>query len=1038
MVKKAFDEILNGLNHAQRKAVSCIDGPVMVIAGPGTGKTQMLAARIGNILTETDIRPRNILCLTYTEAGTVAMKNRLATFMGQDAWQVHIHTFHGFCNRVISENPEIFGKQGLRVMDDLEKEELLLELLQNHVPAGNPLRVYSEDARYQQQALKTLFGIMQQEDLTAEAIHKYMEDLLRGLPENEDYIYKRNSGKNKKGDLNEGKVKSLTEALDKLRTATNLFDTYNQLKRERGLYEYDDMQRWVVEVFDSKPEILLRYQEQFHYFLVDEYQDTSGIQNHILTQLCSYWEIPNVFVVGDDDQSIYRFQGASVNNIYDFAQRYDKHLQTIVPETNYRSTQAILDAAEALIVLNKVRMVNLQEGLNKHLNAHQPHADAEPPCLVQLPNPLHEAIHIADEVEARISAGIDPGNIAIIYRKHTDSDRIISEFKRRKIPYSTRRATDILNEPLILQLEDYLAYIAGELDTPHSEEARLYRLLHYGLCACAPNEAARMAVEVRRQKTSWREYLATCKATGDSGLPGITRFRDDLEYWLSHASDFTTPELTERIIAKAGFLRKAMEHENPGFAMALLHSYHELIQRENKANPMLTLQELLQRTNKRRRASLSVNIEKRYGEENGVVFTTAHNSKGLEWDTVFIVGCNANNWEGIRSRSLPFKLAEVLGSLPESAETDEEEIRRLFYVAMTRAKRKLVMTWQQYNFEGKELMVSSLAMAAVDAEKASSKTAQIEAPRLLESEAGAFSAGETAGFGMPGRAYIADRIASFVLSPTAMQNYLTCPVAFYYQNILQVPRSRSEHASFGSAIHDTLNACFIDFKRSGRLPETSDLLDKFKHHMYRYRDGFTRDGFQRRMVQGQDILPGYYAQRKDTFSTENQVLLEYRIDTRLNEIPIAGKLDKVVINGNSARVCDYKTGKPERGKDKLKALKTDDTGNWLSWGEYWLQLAFYRILSENHQEVPWRAEEFEIDFVQPDTAGVSPVHRIRFTPDEIAQVKIRIAETDRAIRNLEFDKGCGKNECEWCNFAKYYDIRHYAPENQDTDELQEP
>ncbi|MBU6325189.1 MAG: ATP-dependent helicase, partial [Bacteroidetes bacterium] len=332
---------LSKLNQAQLQAVEAIEGPVMVIAGPGTGKTQILASRIANILTQTDARPQDILCLTYTDAGAVAMKRRLTEFMGQEAYRVNIHTFHAFCNRVIMENPEVFGRSALKVMDDLEREELIIEMLHG-LPAEHVLKTYNEDAARTRKDLKDLFSVMQKENLSSADIQIKVANFLQQLPYNKEYTYK------KSGEINERVAAPLRKALAKLQAGAVLFDEYNRIKNERGLYEYEDMQRWVVQHFSTNESLLARYQEQFLYILVDEYQDTSGIQNRVLNLLTGHWDSPNVFVVGDDDQSIYRFQGANVENVLDFAQRYKEHLKTVVLEENYRSSQALLNAAQAL------------------------------------------------------------------------------------------------------------------------------------------------------------------------------------------------------------------------------------------------------------------------------------------------------------------------------------------------------------------------------------------------------------------------------------------------------------------------------------------------------------------------------------------------------------------------------------------------------------------------------------------------------------------------------------------------------------------
>jgi len=1011
-----FLDLLNGLNEAQRQAVEAIEGPVLVVAGPGTGKTQMLAVRIGNILRLTDAKPSDILCLTYTEAGTAAMKKRLAALIGPDGHKVNVYTFHGFCNRVINENPELFGRAGLRVIDELEREEILSALLQE-LPAGDPLKLYGEDARYNQQALKQLFGIMQQEGFSSTWIHQRIDRFLHALPFNEKYLYKRKLGNFNKGDLNPRLADEVTRQLGRLRSAAACFDLYNERKKSLGLYEFDDMQRWVLQAFENNDVLLQRYQEQFLYFLADEFQDTSGVQNKLLEQLCSFWDVPNVFAVGDDDQSIYRFQGASVANIDSYAQRYTDWLQTVIPTENYRSTQPILDASEALISLNTQRL----GGEHKKLQAAAPgKANGPLPRIVALPNALHEAVFIADEVQAHIAAGIPPSEIAVIYRNHAHAERIIDEFRARELPYQTRKLSNVLLDPLIIQLEDFLGLICDENSEAHSGEYRMYRILHYGLYGVEPDEAAGLALEARRKHKPWRTLLAEQpkQSRNQPKLPGAGMLAEDLDYWLKNAPDYTVPELVERVIARGGFLRKALGHQNPAFAMALLHSYHHVVKEDNRMNPQLTLRELLQRMERRRKADIAVPIEKRFGNEAGVTFTTAHNSKGLEWEVVFVAGCNDTNWEKTRSKPLPFGLTEILDAVPETVIQDNEEVRRLFYVAMTRAGRYLTMSYPEFN-NTRNLLPSAMLQVLQDADKVETQHTSLDTPALIAAEARVWQAAAAPTPAIPEADMLSPVLAAFELSPTAMQNYLKCRLSFYYRNILRIPQSRSEYASFGSAVHDALNAYFTGFSRDKHLPDTSFLLEHFRKGMLRYRDGFTESGFERRMKQGEDLLPAYLEARKENFGRETRTLLEYQVRTRLGEAPITGKMDKVVLDGRTARVCDYKTGDPDKGKEKLKPLKIAD-GVWQSWGEYWLQLAFYQILTRHSGETAWHAHTFEIDFVQPDARGKYPAELLNFSSADIEAVEKKIQEVYAAIQRREFSPGCGKNDCEWCNFARQY------------------
>ena len=314
--QKAFEEIYVALNAQQKLAVDTIDGPVMVIAGPGTGKTQILGARIGKILIETDTPPENILCLTYTDAGAIAMRKRLAGFIGASAYKVNISTFHSFCNDIIQDNLSLFDKPSLDPISELEKIELLKKLI-DKFDKNNPLKRYRGDVYYEMSNLSRLFSTMKKEGWTSDYLILQIDRYINDIPTRNEFIYQRRYKQFEAGDLKQGLVDAEIEKMEKLKAAVIAFDVYQQLMKDLSRYDFDDMINWVITAFKENKNFLIQYQEKYLYILVDEYQDTSGTQNELIELLVNFWEQPNLFVVGDDDQSIFRFQGANVENMGD-------------------------------------------------------------------------------------------------------------------------------------------------------------------------------------------------------------------------------------------------------------------------------------------------------------------------------------------------------------------------------------------------------------------------------------------------------------------------------------------------------------------------------------------------------------------------------------------------------------------------------------------------------------------------------------------------------------------------------------------------
>jgi DNA helicase-2/ATP-dependent DNA helicase PcrA len=258
----AFEAIYKNLNTAQKKAVDNIEGPVMVIAGPGTGKTQILGARIGKILLETDTAPENILCLTYTDAGAIAMRKRLVSFIGSSAYKVTISTFHSFCNDIIQDNLSLFDKTSLDPISELEKIELLKKLIDGF-EKNNPLKRYRGDVYFEMSNLAKLFSAMKKEGWTSQYLIERIDAYIQEIPFRDEFIYKRKYKQFEAGALKQGLVDVELEKMSKLKAAVNCFDIYQELMKSHNRYDFDDMINWVLKAFNENKNLLAQYQEHF-------------------------------------------------------------------------------------------------------------------------------------------------------------------------------------------------------------------------------------------------------------------------------------------------------------------------------------------------------------------------------------------------------------------------------------------------------------------------------------------------------------------------------------------------------------------------------------------------------------------------------------------------------------------------------------------------------------------------------------------------------------------------------------------------------
>lgn len=489
-----FQSRYQKLNPEQQKAVDATEGPVMVIAGPGTGKTEILGARIANILQkQSDINPTNILCLTYTNAGVVAMRKRLLQFIGPAAHKVEIHTFHSFCNSIIQTHSERFGIKDQENISDLELHEILEKIL-DKLPAENPL--FDRRGHFYLPHLRDLFSTMKSENWTVEDIEKSVQEYIQGLPEREGFFYKRKYKDFAAGDPKPEKIETEKEKCQKLVEGARLFPKFQKIMQDRGAYDFQDMIAWVIREFEKSPNFLADYQEKLQYILVDEFQDTNGSQKRLIDLLSSYWEDPNVFVVGDDDQSIYRFQGANLKNILDFYLQYKDSVQTITIDKNYRSSQGILDAAEKIIEKNSERLTNAIPNLQKKLTAQNPaFADIKKsPKLWACQNPLHEQWAIIESLKKSQEQKEKLSDIAVIYQKHKQVAELVKLCESQKIPIQIKENTDIFSLPFFQNILDILIWLYENQENLGQRDDIWFRLAHSQFFDLDPQDLASLMI----------------------------------------------------------------------------------------------------------------------------------------------------------------------------------------------------------------------------------------------------------------------------------------------------------------------------------------------------------------------------------------------------------------------------------------------------------------------------------------------------------------------------------------------------------------
>ena len=1023
---ETFNTEYKKLNDNQRLAVDTIEGPVMVIAGPGTGKTQILASRIGKILLETDTLPENILCLTYTDAGVVAMRKRLLQFIGPDAYKVNIYTFHAFCNDVIQDNLSMFEKNSLDAISELERIELFKKLIDT-LPKNHPLKRYRGDVYYEVSNLQGLFSNMKREGWTPDFLNQHIDAYLNELPEDEAFIYKTSrAGKYNKGDLKPAYYEEL-EKMEKLRAAVNEFDRFQQMMKEANRYDFDDMIIWVIKAFENNAHLLANYQERFQYILVDEYQDTSGSQNNLVQLLISYWDNPNVFVVGDDDQSIFRFQGANVENMLLFATQYNDDILKVVLTNNYRSTQPILDASKALIDRNNDRLVNKIEGLTKTLISsndkiqHLNHL----PIVVEYESQRHEMIAVVKNVQKLLAEGVEPGKIGIIYKENKYGEVITQYFNLLNIPVYSKRHMNALELPLARKIISILKYLAAEHFIPFSGDQMLFEILHFDWFKIPAIDVSKITMEVADRRFGDRKTSIRALMQDKINSPQADLFNKNIsdelanaskiiESLISSVSNVTLQFLFEQIIREAGVISTIMQSKDKHWQLQVLTALFDFIKEETHRKPLMRLQDLVTLLELMEQESLPIPLVQVSGSDKGVNLMTAHGSKGLEFKYVFIVGANADLWEKKRANNRGYKIPPNVFSSISNAK-DNEELRRLFYVALTRAEQHLYISYSKFKNDGKEIEPSMFIAEIQETFQLPVEKIALDEETISIFAALNFAEGQAPEIAKLEEDIITPLLDKFVMNVTALNGYLKCPLSFYYNNFIRIPSAKNESTEFGSAVHFALEQLFkkMTDHPNKEFPTKETFNSAFEWYMHRNRESFSQEQFNRRMEYGFEVLSNYYDTHIESFN--KVVVIEHSIKgITVGNVPIKGKLDKIEFDGKNVNVVDYKSGNPENGLKKLDPPNDKEPNG----GDYWRQAVFYKILVDNKSGKDWNAVSTEFDFIEPDKKKSYKKKKLVITPEDITTVTQQITTTWEKIQNKEFYIGCGKEECNWCDFVK--------------------
>ncbi len=921
----SFEREMGRLHPAQRLAVESIEGPVICIAGPGTGKTQVLALRAANILRKTHAKPGHILCLTFSNAGVSAMRERLRAIIGPDAYRVVVETAHSFCNSVIQDHPHVFQSfSALTHVSDLERIQMLNKIIDQLPVECELIRSRSPYRR------------------TREILGRISELKREGISERADLERIARAFDIEMAEKHRPGTKAREQSLQRarlFREFLGIFQSYQEELQRSERYDYEDMILLVLRALRQEDWLLASLQERFLYILVDEFQDFNGAQ-HALIRLLSEDPTgdrsPNLFCVGDDDQSIYRFQGANITEMLTFHKRFPK--APIIPLTqSFRCSQAILDAAGRLISENEERLVKKIPGLTKDLKSGTDTHGAKP-TLISVASDLTEKWVVCDLIEERLRAGVRPSEIAVFTYTNAELPALEEAFTARGIPVSLTGDRDLLRESAVLQA---IAILRAAL---HPRDDALFAgALGCACFGCHPADLGRLFVTRVQKRTSLLDLLTR---TGEAELfqdwSSLLRVRDcimDLHAGLSSRTVLETVRVT---LAGSGLL----DASDPRTFVPLVALFSSIEARALE-RPGFGVSDFLE--------DLSVYLS---GEYRGLRFTfsmphlaegvelmTAHQSKGLEFRTVILTNFRRGHWDARRNPSSLAVPEHLLYGLEKETKIfgESQDERRVAYVAITRAREEVIMTFSREVQSGDAVRTAEPSSFAVEC-GAEEQQRDIKDLSVLQLALRPI----TRAMDHALEDFLRERIESYRLSPTALNDFLRNPILFRDRHLLMVPEEGDPILAYGNAVHHALAKWAVALQEHRAL-SSEDLVKACSEHLRR-REILSTADLERYEAEARDTLPRFLARLEAPSPVIAHV--EKSLSAYVEDIPIKGKIDRIDVAAPDSRraiVIDYKSGRPKSAKE------IEDFG-------YLRQLQFYALLIEKGGLL-LEPEEFRLEFL---------------------------------------------------------------------------
>lgn len=954
--------MLLGLTEKQKEAVTYGTGPVLVVAGAGTGKTTVITKRISWLIAEKRAKPEEILALTFTEKAATEMLTRVDELSDYIYSGLSISTFHSFGSDIINEfSFELGLPADLRVLTDVEqilfiKDHLFDFELKHYLNLGDPTSFIKE-------MVKTFSR------LKDEAI------------EPDQYI------RNAKLQIKNAKDECEKEEAEKYLEMAQAYQKYNSLLRSEGYIDYGDQLNLVLELL-KKPSVAKKIKDRYKYVLVDEFQDTNYVQSKLVREI--FGVTGNVMVVGDDDQSIYRFRGASVSNILNFRDQYKK-VKTIVLSDNFRSTQQILDSTYNLIQKNNPNRLEAKYGIDKKLNSHL--GDGEPPRLLLYESEAQEAEAVAREIIFKNKDGLPFSEMAILFRANRHGEEFVRTLSKHGIPFVFSGAAGLYEKmevKMLVSLISALSDPTNNLALFHLAQSDVYNMNADDLAHISrwAKERNKYLSHVFADIDPLSNQLGLFPETSEVGLKIV----EDLSELREEAKTATAGEVVNLFLKKSGYYAKLTKEAQNGVSEAhqkivnIASFFDKIIHfqrnyKDHSLEKFSSYLELILEAGDDPKSFESADIM------DAVSILTIHKSKGLEFDTVFVSSLSDSHFPGAdRKEKLPFP-QDLLAEVSEVSSGTEEE-RRLFYVACTRAKQNLYLTASLDYGTKRTHKISRFVIEMMGKEGVQQrflKTEAIERIRHFEKAPALYGV----------KLEPIPDSEKIVLSRAAIDDWLTCPFKYQLVHVTPIRIVADSNVAYGNAIHNAIGE-YYKRRLGGAKVKQSELLEWFD--LFWDEAGFLSKAHERKRYEhGKKALGLFYA-RAEKEALPKFIEKEFKIQIGNNIIK--GRYDAVFENESGVEIVDFKTSSVKTQE------KADDRTAKSS------QLAMYALAWEKTSgKIP---ETVKLYFIETGLQG-------SFEPTEksISKTVSEIEKATAGIRSRDFGATPKYDKCPYCPFKFY-------------------